>query len=106
MPGSADRIIVLWEEQSKHRRGLEKVAIEASIKDAQKGLWFGFIIGMTTIIGSIACILKGQTTSGSILGTAGLTGLVGVFVYGSRQRKQERELKYKIGLQQNDNLSP
>ncbi len=35
---------------------------------------------------------------GSIVGGTGLTGLVGVFVYGSRQRQKEREARVKAEM--------
>jgi hypothetical protein len=56
----------------------------------------GFIIAMTGIIFGGICILNGHEISGSILGGGSLTGLVSVFVYGSVQRRKERESKVKM----------
>jgi hypothetical protein len=40
--------------------------------------------------------MAGHETGGSIIGGAGLSGLVGVFVYGSRQRRKEREKRFDL----------
>lgn len=87
------------EEQMRHRQDLEKMVIESEISDSRRGLHYGLIIGLTAVIGGTACILLGHETGGAIIGGTGLTGLVGVFVYGSRQRRKERENRLKMEMQ-------
>lgn len=93
LPGAAERIVSMAEDQAKHRQNLEYITVKAGSRDSLLGLIFGFIIGMSTIVGGVYCIMKGQPTEGTILSGAGLAALVGVFVYGSSQRKAEREAK-------------
>jgi uncharacterized membrane protein len=88
LPGAADRIISMAEQQSKHRQEQESKIIRYSGRDSLLGLIFGLIIGLTAIIGGVICILHGYAISGVILGGSGLAGLVGVFVYGSREKKE------------------
>lgn len=95
VPGAADRIIAMAESQSKHRQDLELKVITADIRSAKLGLWFGLIIGLTAIIGGVSCIIMGGEIGGSVIGGTGITGLVGVFVYGSTQRRKEREIRYQ-----------
>jgi len=39
--------------------------------------------------------MMGGEIGGSIIGGNGITGLVGVFVYGSTQRRKEREMRFR-----------
>lgn len=96
LPGAAERIIAMAESQSKHRQQLESDVINSDIRSARLGLHYGLIIGLTTVIGSVICISIGYEIGGTILGGTGLTGLVGVFVYGSTQRRKEREKRFDL----------
>ena len=93
--GAAQRIIAMAEKQASHRQGLELIVIKSGSRDSLLGLIFGLIIGLSTIIGGVICILSGYSTEGTILGGSGLVSLIGVFVYGSRQKRTERELKHR-----------
>lgn len=95
VPGSAERIISLLEEQVKHRQGLEQSVIRSDISNSKAGLILGFIISVIAIIAGSICIWHGDTVGGTIIGGPAVPALVGVFVYGSRSRKQEREQRYK-----------
>ena len=93
--GAADRIIAMAENQAKHRHQLELEVINSEIKNSRTGLHYGLIIGLSSIIGGVVCILLGHQIGGSIIGGSGITGLVSVFVYGSRERRKERERRFK-----------
>lgn len=96
VPGGADRIIAMAERQAAHRQEMEKQVIASDIANSCRGLNYGLIIGLTAVIGGCVCVLTGHDVSGSIIGGTGLTGLVGVFVYGSRERRKERESRLKL----------
>ncbi len=98
-PDAAERIIQMAVDQANHRRELEKVVIKAGARDSLLGLVFGFIIGLSGMAGSVYCIAKGYQLGGGAIGVGSLAGLVGVFVYGSRQKRQEREFKYRADIQ-------
>ena len=98
VPGAADRIIAMAEQQARHRQNLEQIVVKSGTRDSLVGLIFGLVIGLATEAGAVLCILNGHQSGGVTLGISGLAGLVGVFVYGSRQRRQEREMK--MGLPQ------
>lgn len=93
LPGAAERILKMAEDQSEHRRKLESEVIFSGINNSKKGLLFGFIIGITGLIGSVIISLFGQAILGGVIGISTLTALVGVFVYGTSQQKAEREKK-------------
>jgi len=94
VPDAADRIIAMAESQSKHRQQLEIKVIESEVKNSRLGLHYGLIIGLATVVGGAFCIYSGYEIGGTVLGGTGLTGLVGVFVYGSTQRRKEREKRF------------
>ncbi len=93
VPGAADRIIAMAEQQSLHRRSLEKKIVYSGSRDSILGLIFGLIIGLATIIGGCICVIFGHGISGSVISLSGLSGLVGVFVYGSKQRTREKQVQ-------------
>ena len=95
IPNGAERIMVMAEEQSKHRRELEKIALKTDSRNSFLGVLSAFILGLATIIAGAIVILRGYSWPGALLGSAGLVGLVSVFIYGTKQRRQERESKAK-----------
>lgn len=90
LPGSAERILKMAEEQSRHRRSLEEKVINSDISNSKHGLLFGFFIGIVAFSTTILLAYFGYPISGVIVGLGYITSLVGVFVYGSKSRKQER----------------
>lgn len=95
LPGAAERIISMAENQAKHRQLLEKSVIESEIKDSRMGLYFGFLVSLIALLMGTYCIIQGYSISGSIIGGSAVPGLAAVFVYGSRQRRKERETKQR-----------
>lgn len=99
VPDAANRIIRMAEEQAQHRRTLESKAIGIESRNSFFGLIAGFIIGMSGIVGGAIAIVGGHEVSGTLYGSAALTSLVSVFVYGSKNRRKEREEKLNKLLQ-------
>lgn len=95
LPGAADRILTMAENQSEHRRDIERIVIKSRARDSLLGVIFGFILAIMTIVAGTYVVIKGYTWSGTILGSAGLVGLVSVFVYGTRSARKERNSKTK-----------
>ncbi len=92
-PGLADRIVKMAEKQADHRQSLEKMVIESNTKDSARGVLFAFILGLVTIVGGVVLAFSGHEWPGALLGSAGLIGLTGVFIYGTRSSKKERAEK-------------
>lgn len=97
IPGAANRILVMAEEQAKHRKELERTVIRSGTRDSLLGIISGFLIAVVTILSGVYVIVQGYEWGGTILGSAGLGGLVGVFVYGTRSNRKERERKEQEG---------
>jgi hypothetical protein len=75
---------------------LEKIVVQSGSRDSLLGIIAAFTIGMTTIIGAFLCILNGESGIGFSLGFIGLSSLIGTFVYGTRQKRLEREAKQRM----------
>ncbi len=91
VPGSAERIIKMAEEQSVHRKDLEKKVINSDIARSKWGQILGFVISIAGLIVSGLVAIYGSAVAGSIIGVSTLASLVGVFMYGSKSRSEERE---------------
>lgn len=96
-PGAADRIISMAENQSAHRQKLESQVVNSQITNSRWGIILAFCIGTITIIaGAVTAIMSSSPWAGSILGGAGVGGLVGTFIYGTNSNKNERQEKEDI----------
>ncbi len=97
VPGTAERILRWAEQEAEHRRALEREAVAAqaaegagALEERRRGQWMGLSIAALTVSCGTYTAVSGLQWAGSILGTAGLVGLVAVFVYGSHQRNGEK----------------
>jgi len=95
VPGAAERIIKMAEEQSAHRKELEKKVIESDISRSKWGQILGFVIAIVGLAVSALVAIYGSAVAGGIIGVGTLASLVGVFMYGSKTRSKEREGKSK-----------
>lgn len=84
------------ERQAAHRQSLEKFALATDASRSKYGLILGFIVALVFLAGCVALVWHGDPIPGSILGVLDITGLVGIFVYGTESRKRERIEKANI----------
>jgi uncharacterized membrane protein len=84
LPGSAERILAAFEEESKHRRKLEADALAARVADTRRGQFFGLLIGLSAVISGAVTASLGQEWAGAFIGGGGVIGLVSVFVIGRK----------------------
>jgi uncharacterized membrane protein len=96
IPNGAERIMVMAEEQSKHRRELEKMSLRTDSRNSLLGIIAAFLLGTITIVTGGVVAIYGYSLGGAILGSSGLVGLVSAFIFGTRERRKEREAKAKI----------
>jgi hypothetical protein len=84
------------EKQSGHRQGLENIALRGELRNSLLGIIAGGIIGITGLVMAGLCIINGYEWGGVGIGGATLGSLVWTFIYGTRQRRLEREQKYQL----------
>lgn len=96
VPGSAERVLARWEAQSKHRQQMEAKVVNANIDAQRRGSWQGFVVAMFGL-GVAAYLAKlGYPWVAGTLAGGDLLALVGVFVYGKREQRREREQKFNL----------
>lgn len=93
VPGAANRIIVMAENQSTHRIAIEKLAVSSRARDSIAGIVCALIVSVVTISVGGLVIIHGYQFSGTFLSSSGLASLVGAFIYGTRSSREEREKK-------------
>ena len=93
LPGSANRIISMAENQSSHRQGLEKKVVESNCSNERLGMILGFGICLLAISLGGLLILKGKNTSGIASIVAALAAPVAVFIYGKTQQRKELQAR-------------
>jgi uncharacterized membrane protein len=89
-PGTAERIIVMAEKQSDHRRALERKMVRSASRDSLCGIVSAFVLCALSLVFSFFLIRSGYQVSGTIIGGVGITSLVTVFVYGTRSRDADK----------------
>jgi len=86
VPGSAERILAMAERQSAHRIELEGCVIRSDIRKSERGQWFGLIVALSGLAAAVALGIAGHGVAGGIIGSVDLVALVGIFVYGRKQK--------------------
>ena len=77
---------------------MERIIISGNSRRAYLGLIFGFIISILVIGGGIYLINVGYQWAGVVLIGLNLTGLAGVFVYGTKFRRDlDRNTEHDTG---------
>lgn len=82
-PGTAERILVMAEEEQRHRHALETAAAHDNrllIRERQTGQIMAFLITVACLVLGAYLITKGFSVTGTILGTAGLVPVIYAFV--------------------------
>jgi uncharacterized membrane protein len=95
LPGLAERIVRMAENQSSHRIKLEDVTVNSQLGESKRGQLFGLIVGIFALMVALALGLSGQGIAASFIGSFDIVGLVAVFVTGRRQHY--RNLAKKAG---------
>jgi len=89
VPGAAERILKLTENQSAHRIKLEDQALTAQISESKRGQWIAAIISVLFLVGSVWVTLEGHDWVGGILGGGTVVTLVTVFIGSKRQQRTD-----------------
>lgn len=90
IPGAAERILKMAENQSAHRMDLEKIVIRSDVTKSERGQVFGLGVAILGIIASIILGLAGHEIAAGIIGGSDLVSLASVFVFGRRRKELER----------------
>lgn len=86
LPGSADRIVAMAEKEQRHRHERQDIQVRAEARDSGRGVVFAFMLGLLAIVGGTLTAIFGSAVAGSLISLAGITSLVGTFIYGTRMK--------------------
>lgn len=83
----AERIFKAWEEESKHRRDLEKKELSWVIFESILGKIFALLFVIMALSLAAYSIYSGQSWVGAVLGSGVLASVVAAFVAVNRKQK-------------------
>ena len=89
-PGSADRIIRVFEQQAIHRMAIERIRVERDARRADRGLIAGTVVALAVLMAAVFCAWINQPWLAGILGGLDIVTLAGIFIYGTERRRSER----------------
>jgi uncharacterized membrane protein len=89
LPGAAERMMKMAENQSQHRHQIETKVIEGDIRNSRWGLRFAFVLCCAFLAAGFILVREGHDLGGSIMSGTGLVSIVGTFIYGSRSKATE-----------------
>lgn len=103
LPGSADRIMKMAENQSIHRQSMERKMIETESRDSFLGIVFAFILGIGCILAAIIIVVtvpqNAGAISGALIGVTGIGSIIATFIkstrsnYGNNKNNSDNENK-------------
>ncbi|MFA6297218.1 MAG: DUF2335 domain-containing protein [Candidatus Paceibacterota bacterium] len=88
LKGSADRIIKLAENQSSHRRFIEKVVVIFDVIKSFAGLLSALIIVLTGIGAGVYLIMHDKSTQGLVTLFIPLATIIGTFIFKESQKSK------------------
>lgn len=92
VPGAADRIIRMAEQQSSHRQQLEMMEMKAAVRDSLLGVIFAFGLGIGCLAACVITVIMVPAAAGaicgSILGVTGIGAIVTAFLKNTRQSRK------------------
>lgn len=89
LPGAAERILTMAEDQAKHRQSLEQKVVDGDISAQRLGLMIGGAVAVA--LGAVAAVIAvwASPVAGAVLGAVDIASIVGAFVYGRREKSEE-----------------
>ncbi len=90
VPGSPSRLFTLFEDQARHRMDLERRVVGSDIVQSRLGLLAGCLIALVISGEGAFLIWNGNSTEGLVALVTPIVGLVSIFFYGTKSRKDER----------------
>ncbi len=97
LPGAADRIISMAENQATHRQDMERKMIESEARDGLLGVVFAFLLGIGCLIACVVVVCLVPKSAGAIssafLGVTGIGSITTSFIKSTRQVKQKENTK-------------
>ena len=90
VPGGADRVIRMAENQAAHRQKMEATIVKRDYNQAGIAQWMAFFLTIILIGAGLYCVhIKDAVTAGIIFGTT-IAGLATIFVLRKKELSQQQ----------------
>ena len=89
VPGSAKTIVDAFEDQTRHRRELERAVVTGSEGRSSRGQWMAYSAMMTGVIGGCVVAVVGDPVSGAAIAGAAFASSAVTYALGGRPPKPE-----------------
>lgn len=89
LPGAAERILTMAEEQARHRQSLERKVIDGDLSAQRLGLVAGGVVAVALGVVAAVIAIWASPAAGAVVGSIDIAGIVGAFVYGQREKAGE-----------------
>lgn len=89
--GSAERIIKMVEEQSEHRKAMQKRVIYYGTFDSRIGMFLGFFLALVIILGGFLLMYQGKNIYGLSAIIIAIASLISVFIYGKYKESSDNK---------------
>ncbi len=90
LPGSADRILRMAEQQSAHRQELEARKLRSDIRNESLGQILAFTLALVGLLGGLFLAYEGKSLAGLTTFITTLVSLLGLFIFGRKTQEKER----------------
>lgn len=85
LPGAADRILSMAEEESRHRRGVVDRQVDSDIASEKRGQWLAFALSLAVLGAATYLMANGMAGWGFAMFLFQFLGVAGAYVAGRRQ---------------------
>ena len=92
-PGCAERIVNAADTQAKHRQHLETITVEGNVRSQSRGQWMAFVLALVILLGGFLLIYLNKDILGTAFVGGDLVAMLGVFIYGKRDQRQQLRRK-------------
>lgn len=88
VPGMAERILKLTEDEQKFRHTTQTIALKGAISKDRRAQWMAFILSFSIFALGGYLMFNGEYLPGAALITANVVGLAGVFIFGRKIKQR------------------
>lgn len=82
LPGSAERIMAMAEDESSHQKKMEKSAMDLKSRETRRGQYLAMATVIVAFSAATVCAYFGAQTAAVVIGGTTVVGLVAAFITG------------------------
>lgn len=89
VPGSAERILRMAEQNSEHQQAIEKLALTSRFKEVRRGQIFGLVAVICALATCLLSLYLGSEKAAMIIGGTTIVGLAAAFIVGRYKQSDD-----------------